>query len=147
MEKQRSQAVAELEIFDHSVKCQRCAKSVPLIEDKDNRLTTSLRHAMRIDMLQKRITWIEKHYTPYNGYPDPTKDKDLDLQKTKQELADLLAENAELDKLRRIPLNWAKVAGKSRMVCSECWPICLRNSEINQRRKKRMQMQKKLLAS
>jgi hypothetical protein len=31
MERQRSQAIQSLEIYDHSVKCQRCAHDVPIV--------------------------------------------------------------------------------------------------------------------
>jgi hypothetical protein len=31
MEKQRLQAIESLEIFDHSVKCQRCGTAVPIV--------------------------------------------------------------------------------------------------------------------
>ena len=55
MEKQRSQAIESLEIYDHSVQCQKCGIAVPivgkLIKPKSN----------RIAILEKRIRWIENY--------------------------------------------------------------------------------------
>ncbi|MFL6315631.1 MAG: hypothetical protein ACJ73C_02685 [Nitrososphaeraceae archaeon] len=55
MDRQRSQAIESLEIFDHSVKCQRCGIAVPIV----GKLTRTGND--RIAMLQKRIKWLENY--------------------------------------------------------------------------------------
>jgi hypothetical protein len=53
-------------------------------------------HSNRIAILQKRIRWLEGH-RHYRSHDDVVKE-------LKQELADLLAEDAKADKLRSLPL-------------------------------------------
>jgi hypothetical protein len=56
MERQRSQAIESLQIFDsdHSVKCQRCGDAVPIIVGK----MTKPPKSNRIDVLEKRrVEW------------------------------------------------------------------------------------------
>jgi hypothetical protein len=62
MDRQRSQAIQALDIFDYSVKCQRCGNAVPIV----GKLTKA--NNDRIGILQNRIKWIEEHY--YNRNKD-----------------------------------------------------------------------------
>jgi adenine-specific DNA methylase len=55
MERQRSQAIALLEVFGHSVKCQRCGNAVPIV----GKLTMTTAKNDRITVLEKRIKWLE----------------------------------------------------------------------------------------
>ena len=74
-----------LEIYDHSVKCQRCGMAVPIV----GKLTRT--NNDRIGTLQRRIKWIEDHYYPYH------RTRDDDLRILRQELADLLKEDSEYE--------------------------------------------------
>ncbi|MFL6399641.1 MAG: hypothetical protein ACJ72J_08695 [Nitrososphaeraceae archaeon] len=55
MDSQRSQAIESLEIFDHSVRCQKCNIAVPLLR------TLTRPNSNRIGILQKRIKWMENY--------------------------------------------------------------------------------------
>jgi hypothetical protein len=66
----------------------------------------------RIDVLQKQIKWIENHIHG-NAKAD-------DLKKIKQELAELLEEDAKADKLRCLPLYSCRITGW-KFVCSKCY--------------------------
>jgi hypothetical protein len=90
MEKQRSQAIEGLEIFDHSVKCQKCGLSVPIV----GKLPIPYRN--RITLLKHRIDWIQSH--------PKLKDSMNSIKQLKAELAVLLEEDAKADKLRSLPL-------------------------------------------
>ena len=109
MERQRSQAIESLEIFDHSVKCQRCGNAVPIV-GKLNRP-----HNDRVVILQRRIKWIENYRRGGNSTS-----KNEDLKALKQELAELLEEDAKYDKLRSLPLYSCKITGW-KFVCSKCY--------------------------
>jgi adenine-specific DNA methylase len=85
MERQRSQALDAIEIFDHTVKCQKCGNAVPVvgkpIRTKNDKLVK----------LQTRQRFMENH---------PHFCSKEDLEAVKQELAELLKEDAKEDKLR-----------------------------------------------
>jgi hypothetical protein len=51
MDRQKSQAIESLEIFDHSVSCQRCGMAVPIVGK------LSKPNSNRIAVLEKRIKW------------------------------------------------------------------------------------------
>jgi peptide subunit release factor RF-3 len=110
MDRQRSQAIEALEIFDHSIKCQRCGIAVPLLRT----LTTKPR-SNHIGVLQKRIKWIENY-----SHGNNNSNKNNDLQQLKQELAELLEEDAKADKLRSLPLYSCRIT-EFRFVCSKCY--------------------------
>jgi Sec7-like guanine-nucleotide exchange factor len=61
MDKQRSQAIESLEIFDHSVKCQMCDMAVNIV----GKLTTAKND--RIAILQKRIKSVENYSRANNN--------------------------------------------------------------------------------
>jgi hypothetical protein len=105
MDKQRSQAIEALEISDHSVKCQRCGNAVPIVGK------LSRRHNDRAVILQRRIKWMENYYHGVNIN---------DVKAPKQELAELLAEDAKADKLRSLPLYSCRITG-FKFVCSKCY--------------------------
>jgi adenine-specific DNA methylase len=105
MDKQRSQAIESLEIFDHSVKCQRCGIAVPIV----GKLTTAKND--RIAILQKTIKWIES----YNHG-----NRSNEVKQLKAELAELLEEDAKADKLRSLPLYSCRITG-FKFVCSKCY--------------------------
>jgi hypothetical protein len=108
MDRQRLQDIQSLEIYDHSVKCQRCSSAIPIV----GKLTKVSND--RIAVLQKRIKWIENFRRGNNTT------KDDDLKALKQELADLLEENAKADKLRSLPLYSCRITGW-KFVCSKCY--------------------------
>jgi hypothetical protein len=106
MDRQKSQAIESLEIFDHSVKCQKCGIVVPIV----GKLTKP--KSNRIEILEKRIKWLENYR---RGNTD-----DDDVKQLKQELAELLAEDAKADKLRCLPLYSCRITG-FKFVCSKCY--------------------------
>jgi hypothetical protein len=63
----------------------------------------------RIDALQKRVKWIENH-SHGNAIAE--------VKQIKQELAELLEEDAKADKLRSLPLYSCKITGW-KFVCSK----------------------------
>jgi hypothetical protein len=65
----------------------------------------------RVVILQRRIKWMENYYHGVN--------KD-DLKQLKQEVAELLEEDAKADKLRSLPLYSYKITGW-KFVCSKCY--------------------------
>jgi hypothetical protein len=96
MDRQRSYAIESLEIFDHSVKCQKCGMTVPIVGK------LSKPNSNRIAVLEKRIKWLENYsHSNNNG---SYHHKNNDVKQLKQELAHLLAEDAKADKLRSLPL-------------------------------------------
>jgi hypothetical protein len=105
MDRQRSHAIESLEIFDHSVKCQKCGIAVPIV----GKLSRPCND--RVIILQRRIKWMENYYHGVN--------KD-DLKQLKQEVADLLEEDAKADKLRSLPLYSCRITGW-KFVCSKCY--------------------------
>jgi hypothetical protein len=100
MEKQRSQAIESLQIADHSVKCQKCGMTVPIVVEGG----LARPHGNRITLLEHKIKWIETH-------PRLLKDSVSSIKQLKQELADLLAEEAKADKLRSLSLYSCRITG------------------------------------
>jgi hypothetical protein len=83
-----------LEICNDSVKCQKCGIAVPLL-----RAVIKTR-SNRIDALQKQIKWIENYSCGKINRPSYVNE----VKALKQELAELLEEDAKADKLRSLPL-------------------------------------------
>jgi hypothetical protein len=110
MDRQRSQAIESLEIFDHSVKCQRCGNAVPIF----GKLPKP--HSNSIDILQKRIKWLENYSRGNINRPSYIND----VEQLKAELADLLEQDAKADKLRSLPLYSCRITG-FKFVCSKCY--------------------------
>jgi hypothetical protein len=110
MERQRSQAIESLQITDsgNSVKCQKCGMDV-LIVFKLTRANSD-----RIAILKRRIKWIEGYSCGNNS------NNNNDVKQLKQELADLLEEDAKADKLRSLPLYSCRITGW-KFVCSKCY--------------------------
>jgi hypothetical protein len=92
MDRQRSYAIESLETSDHSVKCQKCGTAVPIV----GKLPKP--HPNRVAILQKRIKWLENYSRGNINRPSYIND----IKALKQELADLLEEDAKADKLRAI---------------------------------------------
>jgi adenine-specific DNA methylase len=104
MDRQLSYAIESLEIFDHSVRCQRCGMAVPIV----GRLTMTTAKNDRITVLEKRIKWLQ------NYSHGKFRSDNNDVKQLKQELAELLEEDAKADKLRSLPCIAAKLlAGNS----------------------------------
>jgi adenine-specific DNA methylase len=118
MDRQRSQAIDSLEISDHSVKCQKCGIAVPIV----GKLTKPKARNYRIAVLEKQIKWIEAHSHSHHGNNNRSSDDDNDgsIKQLKQELAELLAEEAKVDKLTSLPLYSCRITG-FKFVCSKCY--------------------------
>jgi selenocysteine-specific translation elongation factor len=97
IDRQRSQAIESLQITDNSVKCQRCGIAVPIV----GKLTRTKND--RIAILQKRIKWVE-NYSHGNHRRSSYDNNNDGIKQLKQELADLLEQDAKADKLRSLPL-------------------------------------------
>jgi hypothetical protein len=110
MDRQRSYAIESWEISDHSVKCQKCGTAVPIV----GKLPKP--HPNRVAILQKRIKWLENYSRGNINRPSYIND----IKALKQELADLLEENAKADKLRSLPLYSCRITGW-KFVCSKCY--------------------------
>jgi hypothetical protein len=108
MDRQSFHAIESLQISDHSVKCQRCGIAVPIV----GKLARP--HNDRVAVLQKRIKWLENYNHGNNS------NKNDDLKQLKQELADLLEEDAKVDKLRSLPLYSCRITGW-KFMCSKCY--------------------------
>ena len=108
MDKQRSQAIESLEISSNSVKCQKCGLDIPIA----GKLTKPTK-STRITILGKRIKWLENYSRGNNRSDD-------DVKQLKQELTELLEEDAKADKLRRLPLYSCNITGW-KFVCSKCY--------------------------
>jgi hypothetical protein len=111
MDRQRSQAIESLQITDNSVRCQRCGMAVTIV----GKLTRTKND--RIAILQKRIKWVENY--PH-GNNRSAYGNNNDVKQLKQELADLLEEDAKADKLRSLPLYSCRITG-FKFVCSKCY--------------------------
>jgi hypothetical protein len=98
MERLRSQAVEALQISDNSVKCQRCSNDIPIVGKLGHHHNND-----RIAVLQNRIKYLETHYHGHR-FGGSTDTRDENIKALKQELAELLAEDAAYDKLRNLPL-------------------------------------------
>jgi hypothetical protein len=110
MDRQKSQAIESLEIFDHSIKCQKCGMVVPIV----GKLPKP--HPNRVAILEKRIKWIENYSRGNINRPSYISD----IKALKQELAELLEEDAKADKLRSLPLYTCRITGW-KFVCSKCY--------------------------
>jgi adenine-specific DNA methylase len=120
MDRQRSQAIESLQIIDNSVKCQRCGIAIPIV----GKLTRTKND--RIAILQRRIKWLN-NYSHGNIRSD-------DVKRLKQEVAELLAEDAKADKLRRLPLYSCKITG-FRFVCCRCYDTAYQLVQEERRKK------------
>jgi DNA repair exonuclease SbcCD ATPase subunit len=116
MDRQRSHAIESLEIYDHSVKCQKCGNAVPIAGK------LSRPHNDRIAILQKRIKWIENYSHGNVNRPSYINE----VKALKQELADLLEEDAKADKLISLPLYSCRIDGW-KFVCSKCYDKAYNN--------------------
>jgi hypothetical protein len=65
----------------------------------------------RIAILERRINWLENY---------PHSNNNIIIKQLKQELADILEEDAKADKLRNIPLYSCRITGW-KSVCSKCY--------------------------
>jgi hypothetical protein len=117
MDRQRSQAIESLEIFDHSVKCQKCGVPVPVVGK------LSKPNSKHIAVLQRRIKWLENYSRGNN--------RSNEVKQLGQELADLLEEDAKADKLRWLPLYSCKITGW-KFVCSKCYDKVYHNNMLLQ---------------
>jgi DNA repair exonuclease SbcCD ATPase subunit len=123
MDRQKSQAKESLEIFDHSVKCQRCGIAVPIV----GKLTKSTK-SNRIAVLEKRIKWLENYRRGNNR----SSSYNNNVKQLKQELADLLEEDAKDDKLRSLPLYSCRITD-FKFVCSGCYDKVYNNMLLQKR--------------
>jgi hypothetical protein len=104
MDKMRLQAIQALEISNNSVKRQNCGVTVPMLRDRPSQRAIEL-------MLCKNGKWIENH-SHGNAITE--------VKQIKQELAELLEEEARADALRRLPLYSCRITG-FKFVCSKCY--------------------------
>jgi hypothetical protein len=77
----------------------------------------------RIAVLEKRKNWLENYSRGNNN---------IIIKQLKQELTDLLAEDAKADKLRSLPLYSCRMTGW-KFVCSKCYDKVYLNSMLLQR--------------
>ena len=110
MEIKRQQAIDSLQIneTDKSVTCQSCGNAVTMIP-----FTRSKNH--RVINLQTRIRSLELNR--YRGNVNTNEIKALQA-----ELAQLLEEDAQADRLRRLPLYSCRITDW-KFVCSSCYDI------------------------
>ena len=128
MEKQRMQAIKSLEISNDSdsVKCQKCNAYIPII-GKLPRL-----HSNRIAVLERRIEWLEeRHPHRYHGNNNDNNNGNGVVVQLKQEVAELLSEDAKRDKLRSLPLYSCRITGW-KFVCSACYDKVYNNGMLVQ---------------
>jgi hypothetical protein len=93
-----------------TLSCQRCGIIVPIV----GKLPKP--HPNRVAILQKRIKWLENYSRGNINRPSYISD----VKALRQELADLLEEDANADKLRSLPLYSTKITG-FKFVCSTCY--------------------------
>jgi peptide subunit release factor RF-3 len=103
MDRQRQEAFEALEIYDHSIKCQRCGIAVPIVEG-----TKSRANAKRITTLEIKIRYFEDHNN---------KNEEI---KARQELESLQTPDTKYDKIRNSALYYTR--GKFR--CGSCFDKC-----------------------
>jgi hypothetical protein len=110
IEKQRQKAIETLEIDSkqNTVKCQSCQNWWPMIKD-DSKLTSARANAVKIKQLQNAITIAEKYH------PDGSTCK-----REKDELKQLIEEEKQKDKLRKLPLYSNKMTGY-KFLCGKCF--------------------------
>jgi len=114
MERQRLQAIESLQISEsgNSVKCQRCGFAVPIVDKLSSPCND------RTVILQRQIKLMENYRR--GGYGNANASKDEDLKALRQELSDLMEEDAKYDKLRSLPLYSCRITGW-KFVCSKCY--------------------------
>lgn len=93
------------------VRCQCCHKAIK-ITGKMHKPAND-----RIEQLKKRIRQIEEYNLKYNNNKAAS---DSGINELKQELAELLKDEAKRDRLRSLPLYSSKCTGY-RFFCSPCW--------------------------
>ena len=93
-----------MEISNGSVRCQKCSQDVLIVGKMEMTGSND-----RIATLEVRLNWLKTH----NG-------KEQDIKEVKQELDELLQDDAEYDILRSIPLYSSKIT-KYRFFCSSCF--------------------------
>ena len=111
------------------VKCQKHDMAIPILR------TMIKPKSNRIAILEKQIKWIEEHYQ-YRHRHDNTSNNNDDgvyIKQLKQELAELLAEDAKVDKLRSLPLYSCRITD-FKFVCSKCYERLYNNNMLIQRR-------------
>jgi hypothetical protein len=120
MDRQRLQAIESLQLSDGFVKCQKCGVAVTLFRTS----TPTKPKSNRIAALKRQIKWIEEHYHHHyvhRHYGNTSNNKDNNnVKQLKQELADLLEEDAKAGKLRSLPLYSCRITGW-KFVCSKCY--------------------------
>jgi hypothetical protein len=114
MEKQR---IRSLEISNDSVKCQMCGMAAPIV----GRLPTPYRN--RITLLKHRIDWLQSH--------PRLKDSINSINQLKQELAELLEQEAKADKLRCLPLYSCRTTGW-KFICSKCYDMVYTYAKVHE---------------
>jgi hypothetical protein len=112
---QRSRAIESLQISDNYVKCQKCGVAVPLLNFDQAKPKSN-----RIAALKRQIMWIEEHHHLHRRHGNTNNNNNAAVKQLKQELADLLEEDAEADKLRNLPLYSCRITGW-KFVCSKCY--------------------------
>ena len=114
MERQPSQAVEALQITisdnNSSVKCQRCSNAIPIVGKLPHQHNND-----RIAVLRNRIRFLESQY--HGRQFGNVNERNQNLKLLKEELAELLKEDAEYDKLRGLPLYSTKTT-EWKFVCS-----------------------------
>jgi archaellum component FlaC len=114
VEQQRLQTLQSLEVIDNTVKCQSCCN----FESLGEKLTTTRHHLHRISALKTRIKLIE------DKYPRATED----LRRLKEELDQLIEEDAKKELQRRIRL-YSSAATGYRWVCSQCFDLAYKRAQ------------------
>jgi hypothetical protein len=72
----------------------------------------------QIAVLERRINWLENYSHSNNN---------IIIKQLKQELAELLAQDAKADKFRSLPLYSCRITGW-KFVCSECYDVVYNNN-------------------
>jgi hypothetical protein len=89
--------------------CQMCGMVIPIV-GKLTKLKSN-----RITILEKRIKWLENYSRGNINRPSYINE----VKALKQELADLLEQDAKADKIRSLPLYSCRITGW-KFVCSKC---------------------------
>jgi hypothetical protein len=121
-DRQPEEAIQKLEISEDGqyCKCQLCHKDIKMIGKLPNPKRA------RIATLERRIAWLEQ--SPHGNNNDS-------MKQLKEELAELLEEDAKRDRIRSIPLLTSRITGY-RFFCSSCWDNAYLIDK-NQRREER----------
>jgi hypothetical protein len=109
MDKQRQKAIDSLQVANGLVKCQgKCGQLYPIIKKDDPFKLSSSNLTGRIARLKAMIKQAEK-YSHFDS-----------CKREKEELKELLEQEAKTDILRRLPLYSSKISGY-RFLCSNCY--------------------------